>query len=186
MVAALAGLGGCSRGAPRYNVLLLSLDTVRQDMLGCYGHRPRRAPAEAVTPAIDRLAAEGVRMVDAYAPSSWTLPSHVSLLTGEPPLVHGVETEVGTIDPSTPTLAEILKRHGYRTVGVYSAPYLEPHWGFDRGFDRYAAAYAPEMLAASARADAMRGDVERAAAAGDWRRYDELRRAKAAIDTELN
>src|SRR5205085_9054711 len=52
----VAALGGCSRGTPHYNVLLISLDTVRQDMLGCYGHRPRRAPGEAVTPAIDRLA----------------------------------------------------------------------------------------------------------------------------------
>ena len=155
-------------------------------MLGCYGHRPRRAPSEAVTPAIDRLAAEGVRMVDAYAPSSWTLPSHFSLFTGEPPLVHGVETEVGTIDPATPTLAEILQRHGYRTGGVYSAPYLEPHWGFARGFDRYAAAYAPDVLAASARADAIRVDVEGAAAAGEWSRYDELKRAKVGVDAELN
>ena len=88
-----------------YNVLFISLDTVRQDVLGCYGRRPRHAPGISPSPALDELARSGVRMVDAYAPSSWTLPSHLSMMTGRPPLVHGVETEVGTLDPASPTMA---------------------------------------------------------------------------------
>src|SRR5262245_45571246 len=110
-----AAVFACSERPPPPNVLLISLDTVRQDVLGCYGHRPRRAPSISTTPVLDAIARDGVRMADAYAPSSWTLPSHISLMTGVPPLVHGVETEVGTLDPSTPTLAEVLRRNGYRT-----------------------------------------------------------------------
>src|SRR5207244_6975267 len=105
---------------------------------------------------------------------------------GRPPLVHGVETEVGTLDPSSPTIAEILKTQGYRTVGIYSAPYLEPHWGFGRGFDHYKAAYAPEVVAPSERASDIRVQVERAAAAADWKRYDELKREEVTIDRELH
>src|SRR5207244_3001420 len=87
-------------------------------------------PVDGRPPNLDALARDGVLMQDAYAPSSWTLPSHLSMMTGEPPLVHGVEYDTGTLDPATPTLAEILRGAGYRTAGVFSAPYLEPHWGF--------------------------------------------------------
>ncbi len=144
--------------ATRYNVLLVSLDSVRQDFVGCYGHRARRAPGVSTTPEIDRIAAAGVRMEDAYASSSWTLPSHVSLLTGEPEVVHGVDTDRQTLDASVPTLAEIVKRDGYRTAGVFSGPYLEPHWGFGRGFDTYRAAYGRKVAAASRLADRLRAD----------------------------
>jgi len=154
--AVLAAAAGRAAAADRYNVLLVSLDSVRQDFVGCYGHRPRRAPDVPVTPEIDRLAALGVRMADAYASSSWTLPSHVSLLTGEPEVVHGVDTDQQSLDASVPTLAELLKRHGYRTAGVFSGPYLEPHWGFGRGFDRYRAAYGRKVAAASELADRLR------------------------------
>jgi arylsulfatase A-like enzyme len=117
MALAVGLAGGCGGPPPAYNVLLISLDTVRRDALGCYGASPVHAPGISPTPALDDLARQGVRMLDAYAPSSWTLPSHLSLMTGEPPLVHGVETEVGTLDPSSPTLAEILRQHGYRRSG---------------------------------------------------------------------
>src|SRR5262249_31981780 len=116
----------------------------------------------------------------------WTLPSHLSLMTGQPPLVHGVETEVGTLDPSLHTLAEVLKRAGYRTAGVYSAPYLEPHWGFGRGFDDYRAEYAPDVVAASRKASEIRVQVEQVVAAADWARYDDLKRQEAAIVQDLN
>ncbi len=185
LLAIAPACGRDRRGAP-YNVLLLSLDTVRQDALGCYGRRPRHAPVISPSPVLDQLAGDGVRMVDAYAPSSWTLPSHLSLMTGQPPLVHGVETEVGTLDPSLPTMAEVLKRHGYRTFGVYSAPYLEPHWGFARGFDEYRAAYAPELVSVSEEAATIRADVERAAGARDWKAYDDLKRREVKIVANLN
>ena len=184
----LATLGCGREAAPPhpYNVLLISLDTVRRDLLGCYGRRPAHAPTVSPSPVLDRMARDGVQMLDAYAPSSWTLPSHISLLTGEPPLVHGIETEAWALDPATPTLAEILHRHGYRTSGFYSAPYLAPHWGFDRGFDRYQAVYGAELRAASERAAEIRTQVERAAAGHEWARYDDLKWKQTGIEGELN
>src|SRR5262245_7463810 len=62
-----------------YNVLLISIDSLRRDLLGCYGSRLPHAPGLSPTPQLDRLASAGVRFTDAYAPSSWTLPSHMSL-----------------------------------------------------------------------------------------------------------
>jgi arylsulfatase A-like enzyme len=125
-------------------------------------------------------------MVDAYAPSSWTLPSHISLLTGVTPLVHGVETEARTLDPRTRTLAETLAEHGYRTFAFYSAPYLEPHWGFARGFEEYRPVYGAQVVAAAARAGEIRERVRQVAAAQDWSQYDELKRQEVVIDGELN
>jgi arylsulfatase A-like enzyme len=172
--------------ATPYNILLISLDTVRQDVLGSYGRRPRHAPDLSPSPALDLLASGGVRMVDAYGSSSWTLPSHISMMTGQTPLVHGIETEVGTLDPATPTLPEILKSHGYQTYGFYTAPYVAPHWGFARGFDRYQAIYPPEVAAAAKRSADVRAEVEKVAAAGDWQRYDDLKREEIGINLQLN
>jgi hypothetical protein len=101
-------------------------------------------------------------------------------------LAHGVETEGGRLDGDIPTLAEILKRQGYRTVGVYSAPYLDPYWGFDRGFDVYQPVYGDQAAVASERVAAIRHEAERAAAAGEWSRYDELKKQQAGRETELN
>ena len=190
LLVALGAVPACRRAAPAppppYNLVLVSLDTVRQDVLGCYGHRPRHAPDQPITPVLDQLARDGVRMVDAYSSSAWTLPAHVSLMTGLPALVHGVEDESGVLAENVPTLAALLRDHGYRTAGVYSAPYLDPHWGFDRGFDDYVPVYGAEASAASARAEAMRAAIAAAAAAGDWARYDDLKRQQVAVESELN
>ena len=187
------GCAGCERKPPPpapssapYNVLLISLDTVRQDLLGCYGHRPRHAPTVPITPALDRLAGEGVRMVDAYASSAWTLPSHMSVLTGTPPLQHGVSTEGAELDGAIPTLAEVLRGRGYRTVGIFSAPYLDGHWGFARGFDVYRPTYDTAVETASQRSDAIRAAIVQASAAGDWPRFEELKQRQVAIDHEVN
>jgi len=111
-------------------------------VLGCYGHRPRARPTRSPSPALDQLAREGVRMVDPYAPSSWTLPSHLSMLTGQPPLVHGVETEAGTLDASSRTMAEILKEHG-STRGHLLRAVSRAALGLRAGFDSYQAVYGP-------------------------------------------
>jgi len=172
--------------ATPYNVLLISLDTVRQDSLGSHGRHPRHAADLSPSPALDRLASEGVSMIDAYASSSWTLPSHISMLTGETPLVHAVETEANSLDGSIPTMAEILSRHGYRTYGFYTAPYVGPQWGFARGFDAYDAVYPASVAAAARRSVAIRNEVERVAAERNWRGYDELKREEVAINRVLN
>ena len=146
-------------------MLLISLDSVRRDLLSAYGHRSRHAPELATSPHLDRLAAEGVLLEDAYAPSSWTLPSHVSLMTGQPVLVHSVELSHQRPDPSHRSLAEILREHGYRTAGYFSGPHLEPHFGFDRGFEEYLACYggAAEQVRAAVGA-ASSGRAEAASA----------------------
>jgi arylsulfatase A-like enzyme len=149
------------------NVLLVSIDSLRRDYLGCYGARLPHAAGRSPTPRLDRLAAEGVRLDDAYAPSSWTLPSHVSLMTGLSPVVHGVETDLHTMDPTQPTLAGVLHANGYQTAGVFSGPYLEPSWGFGAGFDRYTAAYGTDVAAASRELGRFADEIARATAAGD-------------------
>jgi hypothetical protein len=108
------------------------------------------------------------------------------MMTGLPPLAHAVETENGVLDPAIPTLAEMLSRNGYRTIGIYSAPFLDPHWGFGRGFDSYTPVYGAEEAAASERNERLRHDSETAAAAGDWPRYDTLKRQQAEAARALD
>ena len=150
---------GCGDGArdPRPNVLLLSLDSVRADFVGAYGATLPHAPGRSPTPALDRLAAEGVLFTDALSTTSWTLPAHATLLTGVPELVHGVEQDGQSLPPELPTLAETLGARGYRTYGVYSGPYLDPRYGFARGFERYEAGYGRAVASAV-------GEVARASA----------------------
>lgn len=173
VAAALACVVGSERAAaetaaaPPVNVLLVSIDSLRRDYLGCYGARFPHAEGRSPTPRLDRLAAEGVRLADAYAPSSWTLPSHVSLMTGLSPVVHGVETDLHAMDPGQPTLAGVLHAHGYQTAGVFSGPYLEPSWGFGAGFDRYTAAYGADVAAASRELGRSIDEIARAWSAGD-------------------
>ncbi|MBN1272418.1 MAG: sulfatase [Candidatus Aminicenantes bacterium] len=113
------------------NVVLISIDTLRPDHLGCYGYtRP-------TSPTIDRLAREGVRFERAFSSTSWTLPAHLALFTGLPDLVHRVMTEDERLDDNRITIAEIFKRNGYRTWGIFTGPFLLPRWGFDQGFDAY-------------------------------------------------
>jgi hypothetical protein len=103
--------------APPPNVLLISLDSTRRDILSCYGHSPPHAPGVPTSPQIDRLAAEGVRFERAYATTSWTLPSHMSLFTGQPELVHGVELDNLELAQGHPTLTESLQRAGLPGAG---------------------------------------------------------------------
>lgn len=150
-LAALVGallLAGCheERGP---NLLLISLDSTRADFLGCYGAELPHAPGRSPTPALDRLAAAGVLCTNARSTTSWTLPAHATLFTGQPELVHGVEQDGMSLPADLPTLAERLARAGYRTAGIYSGPYLDPRYGFGRGFERYEGGYGPELARAA-------------------------------------
>lgn len=114
------------------NILLITLDTVRADHLGCYG-----SPANA-TPVLDRLAAGGVLFESAYTSTPITLPSHTSLLTGLYPFRSGVrDNGVDRLPESATTLAELLHARGYSTMAVVSAAVLERTFGLDQGFDVY-------------------------------------------------
>jgi len=113
------------------NVLLVSIDTLRADHVHCYGY------GRETTPTIDALAGGGVRFTTAISPTSWTLPAHLTLMTGLPPEAHGVTDDRKRLGAGSLTLAEVLRRHGYDTAGFISGPYLAAGYGFLRGFDVY-------------------------------------------------
>src|SRR5215213_1020518 len=93
------------------NVLLITIDTLRADRLGCYGYKP------AQTPIVDRLAAEGVRFANAVSHVPLTRPSHTSIFTGLYPFQHGIRDNIAPpLSSKIPTLAEILKKRGYSTA----------------------------------------------------------------------
>jgi len=113
------------------NVVLVSLDTLRPDHLGCYGYgRP-------TSPHMDALAEESVLFRRAYAPSPWTLPSHVSMLTGLSTPHHGVAQPESRMDPAILTLADMLRREGFFCAAFTGGGFLSPRYGFSKGFDFY-------------------------------------------------
>jgi arylsulfatase A-like enzyme/Flp pilus assembly protein TadD len=113
-------------------VLLITIDALRADAVGAYGAH------EASTPWMDRLAAEGLRFVEARAHNVVTLPSHANILSGRYPFDHEVRDNAGFRMPSgVETLATILKAQGYRTGAFVSAFPLDSRFGLDRGFDIY-------------------------------------------------
>jgi len=115
----------------RPNVLLIVVDTLRHDHLGCYG-------AERDTsPAIDALASDAVRFDRTYATASWTKPSVASMLTGLYPSGHGVTTLKSKLSDDALTIAEILAREGFATGAVISHVLLEETHNFHQGFDSY-------------------------------------------------
>ncbi|MCP3978035.1 MAG: sulfatase-like hydrolase/transferase [bacterium] len=114
------------------NVLLITLDTTRADHLGAYGS------TSIATPALDRLAAEGVRFDRAVTSVPLTLPAHASLMTGRWPVEHGVHDNGGYfVDESEATLAEGLRDAGYATFAAVGSFVLHHDWGLDQGFAAY-------------------------------------------------
>lgn len=112
------------------NIVIIVLDSVRQDHLSVYGY-PRQT-----TPNIDRLAAEGALFENAYSASCWTIPSHASLFTGLYPSQHGVDLDCGDFAPGQETLASYLKTAGYRTACISCNSFVAGKGsGLARGFD---------------------------------------------------
>jgi len=134
---ALAGIAAAALACtpavpePRPSLLLLSLDTLRADRLGSYGY------GLPTSPALDRLAARGVRFERAYAAAPWTLPSHMTLFTGLHPSRHGATRWASRLADEVPTLAEVLARAGYRTFGFTTGGFVASRYGFGRGFEVY-------------------------------------------------
>ena len=123
---------GTTSNSRRPNIVLISLDTLRPDHLGCYGG------SREVSPRLDALAAQGLRFTQAYSVSSYTLPSHASMLTGQFPAVHGAVAPRDHLDPScSPFLARLLADAGYVTAAFTGGGYVSPSYGFAEGFDRY-------------------------------------------------
>ncbi|QDU67635.1 sulfatase [Engelhardtia mirabilis] len=121
--------------ATRPHLILVSLDTLRADHLGCYGHdRP-------TSPFLDELARKGVLFEDVAAPSSKTAPSHMSMFTGVHPTVHGVRNYYGRAawapSDDLPTVIERASQAGYITAGFTGGGMMSSELGFGRGFDLY-------------------------------------------------
>jgi arylsulfatase A-like enzyme len=131
---ACASSAGCREEAPAGapNLLLISIDTLRPDHLGAYGYE------RETSPAIDRLAAQGVLFENHISSSSWTLPAHTAMFTSVVDSVHGVTDPQSTALPdSFTTLAERFRSAGYATGGFFSGPYLHPAFGLGQGFDHH-------------------------------------------------
>jgi arylsulfatase A-like enzyme/Tfp pilus assembly protein PilF len=117
---------------PALNVVLITIDTLRADHVGCYGYK------QIKTPNIDGLAADGARFERAFAVVPVTLPSHTSMLTGTYPMLSGMHDFSGNkLSPLQPTLASVLKQAGYQTGAVIAAAVLDSRFGLNQGFDFY-------------------------------------------------
>lgn len=117
--------------SPLRQVILISCDTLSAQHLQAYGY------GKATTYTFDALLSRGVLFRHCLTPQMWTLPAHLSMLTGLAPGVHRAGKYRG-LSPAIPLLTEILQQHGFRTGGFPTAnEWLKPSYGFGRGFDRY-------------------------------------------------
>ena len=116
----------------RPNVVLISIDTLRSDRLSLFGYR------RVTSPRLDAWARESaVAFPQVVVSSPWTLPSHVSLLSGLDALHHGINHRESALSESLPYLPTELRRAGYRTLALTGGAYLTPTFGFSHGFDRF-------------------------------------------------
>src|SRR5436190_9599301 len=125
-------LPASAAGNPSPNVVVITIDTLRADHLGCYGYKQIR------TANIDALASDGVRFERAYTAVPVTLPSHTVIFTGTYPTLSGMhDFAANKLGPTQPTLASVLKDHGYTTGAVIGSAVLDSRFGLNRGFDFY-------------------------------------------------
>jgi arylsulfatase A-like enzyme len=141
---------GCSElpEPGRYHLIVISIDALRADRLGAYGYD------RDTSPHLDAFAARGALFENVVAESSWTLPSHVTMLSGLYPSSHGAV--MTTLKPGSDVrlLAELLSQAGYRTSGLTDGGYVGSAYGFARGFDRFDDADTPfRITLARARAE---------------------------------
>src|SRR5437588_405842 len=119
-------------GNPAPNVVVITIDTLRADHVGCYGYK------QIHTPNIDALAADGVRFERAYTPVPVTLPAHTTIFTGTYPMLSGMhDFSANKLNPQQPTLASVLKEHGFTTGAVIGSAVLDSRFGLKHGFDFY-------------------------------------------------
>ncbi len=118
----------------RVNVLLILVDTINADHLGCYGYHRNTSPT------IDSLAYSGVRFANCYAQSSWTLPGMASIYTGLTERSHRCghyNNKVFGLDLEVPTIATILQQNDYSTAGFVQSSYLGEDFNMEKGFDSF-------------------------------------------------
>ena len=138
VVCCVAGVAGCAKErtttvpTEARNVVLISIDALRADRLGCYG------ASSVPTPRIDALAREGALFEHAITPATSTLPAHCSMLTGTIPPFHGVHADNNhRLEKLNVTLAEILKEKGFETGAFVGSAALISPFGLAQGFDTY-------------------------------------------------
>lgn len=134
-LAACAALLGaqCSDRQRPLNLVVIALDTLRPDHLGCYGS------SRATSPNLDAFAAGAVLFESAQSAAPWTAPSLLSLMTSLYPSVHGVASfpEPGQMNERVTTLAEVLQQRGYATAAFTDGGYAKAQFGLGQGFDLY-------------------------------------------------
>jgi len=134
LLAASCGDESAPAAGGRPNILLVLIDTIRADHMGCYGHhRP-------TTPHLDSLAEAGTRYARMMSGSPWTLPSMTTTFTGLTERQHRARLRDRTfygVDPSLPFMPLLLKEEGYRTAAFFNVIYMSEHFGFHRGFDHF-------------------------------------------------
>ncbi len=113
------------------SVVFILTDALYAAHMSCYGNR------RSTSPALDRMAAEGVRFEEMYSQTCWTVPSVATIFTSLEQEYHGVARVESQLPAEHPTLAEAFRRAGYRTVGLIQNGLLVAKPGLDRGFDRY-------------------------------------------------
>ena len=119
------------------SVILVTIDTLRADRVGCYG------AADIKTPTIDGLAHDGIVFERAIAQVPLTWPSHAAILTGLYPFQNGAQDFTGQpLDPRFQSIAQAFQRNGYATGAVVSSFALDRSWGLSRGFDFYDDAFS--------------------------------------------
>jgi choline-sulfatase len=124
---------------PKPNVVLITIDTLRADRLGCYGYK------SAHTPNIDRIASEGVMFTNAVSHVPLTRPSHATIFTGLFPFQHGIHDNIAPpLDTKFQTLAETFKKNGYQTAAFVSSFVINSQSGLNRGFDFYEDKFDPQ------------------------------------------
>lgn len=140
----------------RPSFIVLLVDTLRADYLGAYGFEG------AISPNLDRLAAESLLFENCFANAPWTKPSIATLFTSLPPAVHGV-TDMGKatwsgqgglmqlLPEEAETMAERFQRAGYRTAAFVANPFISPRYGFSQGFEVFDRKGKTSALLASAR-----------------------------------
>jgi arylsulfatase A-like enzyme/Tfp pilus assembly protein PilF len=120
------------RDGREFNVVLVTMDTLRADRLGCYGF------PEIRTPVIDAFASRGIRFARCLSQTPLTLPSHTTIMTGTLPLFHGVRDNGGFVAPARlTTLAESFRDAGFATGAFVAAYVLDGKWGLNQGFETY-------------------------------------------------
>jgi len=134
LLAASCGNESATAAGGRPNILLVLIDTIRADHMGCYGHhRP-------TTPHLDSLAEAGTRYARMMSGSPWTLPSMTTTFTGITERQHRARLRERTfygVDPALPFMPLLLEEEGYRTAAFFNVIYMSEHFGFHRGFDHF-------------------------------------------------